>query len=201
MDNFIKIFNFLTNTKLKNIDEIFEKYNNKKLGEILNIYLTINGFRKSCLTDFKFSNIDIKKFENTFNIKIYKIESKMKKIKIFLITTLKTNNIKKLSEDYEKHILNKDDDCDEECNIVHEKMGKALDYINPSVNNSNNGIIFKIYYKDKFITSQIYLQTINNNLNNKNLQKINKKMLLMNNLLTKISNNINLKVEIDLNKS
>ena len=94
MNNFKKIFNFLTNRKLKNIDKIFEKYNNEKLSTIINIYLTINGFRKTCLTDFNFSNIDIKKFENTFNIKIYKIESKKKKIKIFLITTLKTDNIK-----------------------------------------------------------------------------------------------------------
>ena len=198
MNNFIKIFNFLTNRKLKNIDKIFEKYNNEKLGEILNIYLTINGFRKTCLTDFNFSNIDIKKFENTFNIKIYKIESKKKKIKIFLITTLKTDNIKKLSEDYEKHIYNKDNYCDKECIIVHEKMGKELDYINLSVKNNNYGLVFKIYYNNKIITNNIYIQSINNNLNNKNLQKINKKMLLMNNLLKKISNNINLTVEFEL---
>ena len=199
MNNFKKIFNFLTNTKLKNIDEIFEKYNNKKLGNILNIYLTINGFRKTCLIDFNFSNIDIKKFENTFNIKIYKIESKKKKLKIFLITTLKTDNIKKLSEDYEKHIYNKNNDCDKECIILHEKMGKALDYIHPNITtNGNSGIVFKIYYNNKFITNEIYIQSINNNLNNKNLQKINKKILLMNNLLKKISNNINLTVEIEL---
>ena len=199
MNNFKKIFNFLTNTKLKNIDEIFEKYNNKRLGKILNIYLTINGFRKTCLTDFNFSNIDIKKFENTFNIKIYKIESKKKKLKIFLITTLKTDNIKKLSEDYEKYIYNKNNDCDKECIILHEKMGKALDYIHPNITtNGNSGLSFKIYYNNKFITNEIYIQTINNNLNNKNLQKINKKILLMNNLLKKISNNINLTVEIEL---
>jgi len=199
MNNFKKIFNFLTNTKLKNIDEIFEKYNNKRLGKILNIYLTINGFRKTCLTDFNFSNIDIKKFENTFNIKIYKIESKKKKLKIFLITTLNTDNIKKLSEDYEKYIYNKNNDCDKECIIVHEKMGKALNYIHPNITtNCNFGLSFKIYYNNKFITNEIYIQTINNNLNNKNLQKINKKILLMNNLLKKISNNINLTVEIEL---
>ena len=138
MNNFKKIFNFLTNTKLKNIDEIFKKYNNKKLGEILNIYLTINGFRKSCLTDFNFSNIDIKNFENTFNIKIYKIESKKKKLKMFLITTLKTDNIKKLSEDYQKYIYDNDNDCDKECIIIHEKMGKALDYIHPNISTNSN---------------------------------------------------------------
>lgn len=199
MNNFIKIFNFLTNTKLKNIDEIFEKYNNKKLGEILNIYLTINGFRKTCLTDFNFSNIDIKNFENTFNIKIYKIESKKKKLKMFLITTLKTDNIRKLSEDYQKYIYDNDNDCDKECIIIHEKMGKTLDYIHPNIStNSNSGLIFKIYYNNNFITNTIYIQTINNNLNNKNLQKINKKILLMNNLLKKISNNINLTVELEL---
>jgi len=199
MNNFKKIFNFLTNTKLKNIDEIFEKYNNKKLGTILNIYLTINGFRKTCLTDFNFSNIDIKNFENTFNIKIYKIESKKKKLKIFLITTLKTDNIKKLSEDYQKYIYDNDNDCDKKCIIIHEKMGKALDYIHPNITtNSNSGLIFKIYYNNKFITNSIYMQSIINNLSNKNLQKINKKILLMNNLLKKISNNINLTVKIEL---
>ena len=77
-------------------------------------------------------------------------------------------------------------------------MGKALDYINPSVKNNNYGLVFKIYYNNKIITNNIYIQSINNNLNNKNLQKINKKMLLMNNLLKKISNNINLTVEFEL---
>jgi hypothetical protein len=78
-------------------------------------------------------------------------------------------------------------------------MGKALDYIHPNITtNGNSGLIFKIYYNNKFITNEIYIQAINNNLNNKNLQKINKKILLMNNLLKKISNNINLTVEIEL---
>jgi hypothetical protein len=48
---FVKIFNYLIDPKLKSIKEIIKKYNNSNwdFGTILNIYLTMNGFRKACL--------------------------------------------------------------------------------------------------------------------------------------------------------
>ena len=44
---FIKIFNYLLDSKLKSINEIVKKYNNSNwdIGTILNIYLTINGYK------------------------------------------------------------------------------------------------------------------------------------------------------------
>jgi hypothetical protein len=134
--------------------------------------------------------------------KIHKFESKKKKIKGFLVTTLKTNNIKKISEDYEKYVYNTVKYDNKHFSIVQEKMGKILDFINPTSptnNNETNGLYFNIYYNNKFITNGIYEQAINKNLTPKNLQKINKKMLLMNNLLKNISKNINLILEIKLN--
>jgi hypothetical protein len=202
MNTFKNIFYSLTKSKLKSIDNIFNNYNNEKLGEIINIYLTINGFRKTCLTVFNLSKININNFESKFNVKIYKFESKKKKIKGFLVTTLKTNNIKKISEDYEKYVYNTVKYDNKQFSIVQEKMGKILDFINPispTNNNETNGLFFNIYYNNKFITNGIYEQAINKNLTPKNLQKINKKMLLMNNLLKNISKNINLILEIKLN--
>jgi len=198
MYNFIKIFYSLTKSNLKTIDNIFNNYNREKLGEIINIYLTINGFRKTCLTIFNLSKIDINNFESKFNVKIYKIESKKKKIKAFLVTTLKTNNIKNISEDYEKYVYDTTLTTKQSL-IVHEKMGKILDYINPlSAGSTIGGINFNIYYNNKFITNSIYQQSIIKNLTPKNLQKINKKMLLMDNLLKNISKNINLTLEVEL---
>jgi len=202
MNTFKNIFYSLTKSKLKSIDNIFNNYNNEKLGEIINIYLTINGFRKTCLTVFNLSKIDINNFESKFNVKIYKFESKKKKIKGFLVTTLKTNNIKKISEDYEKYVYDTLKYGNKQFLIVQENMGKILDFINPTSptnNNETNGLFFNIYYNNKFITNGIYEQSINKNLTSKNLQKINKKMLLMNNLLKNISKNINLILEIKLN--
>lgn len=202
MNTFKNIFYSLTKSKLKSIDNIFNNYNNEKLGEIINIYLTINGFRKTCLTVFNLSKININNFESKFNVKIYKFESKKKKIKGFLVTTLKTNNIKKISEDYEKYVYNTVKYDNKHFSIVQEKMGKILDFINPTSptnNNETNGLYFNIYYNNKFITNGIYEQAINKNLTPKNFQKINKKMLSMNNLLKNISKNINLILEIKLN--
>ena len=78
---FVKIFNYLIDPKLKSIKEIVKKYNNSNwdFGLILNIYLTMNGFRKACLDSGKIlmmNDVKLNKFEKLFKVKMYKIEHK-----------------------------------------------------------------------------------------------------------------------------
>lgn len=198
MIKFIKLFKFLTKSKLNNIDKIVKKYGKKKeFGAIINIYLTLNKYRKACLDTIK--NIDITKFEKKFNAKVYKIESKTKNIKTYLITTIKSNKIKILANDYEKYIYNRKSTYSKKFIVTNNKIGKLLEYIHPSnsYKKINGTINFNIYYNNKYIYNDISQQSINfNKLTTKNLQFIYKKMKLMNNLLKNISNKFSININI-----
>jgi len=206
--SFVKIFNYLIDPKLKSISKIVKKYNNSSwdFGTILNIYLTINGFRKACLDSGKFlmmNDSKLNKFEKLFKVKMYKIEDKKKNIRTYLITTDKTIKMKKIAEHYEKYTYT-NNISSSKARVGQTNMGKALEYIHPAnlkkSKRLNDGIIFSIFYENKPISSDIYWQRIDyDNLSQKDLLKIYKKLFIMRKLLKKISDKFSVEMRIDLN--
>lgn len=180
MKSFIKLYNYLTDNRYEKIDDIFKRCRN--VDEILNIYLTIKGFRKTCLTTFQFRNIDIKDLEKKFNIKVYKFENKSKKIKGFLVSTLKTNNIRGVAEDYEKYVYGIEK-YTKKSESVQKKMGKILDFITPGYFENGIGLNFMIYFNNKLITSDIYEQSLDRSLNKDQFTKLCNKYELLNKIL------------------
>ena len=194
MKLFIKLFNYLTNNKYNNIDmDVFMKC--KNIDDILNIYLTLKGFRKTCLISFQFNKINIKEFEKLFNVKVYKFENKSKKIKGFLVSTLKTNKIKKLAEDYEKYIYNSNK-CTQKKKDVQKKMGEELDFITPGYFTNGIGLYFKIYYCNKFITCNIYEQTLDRSLGKDQMMKLCNKYETMNKILKRLSDGFRVEIKL-----
>ena len=127
---FVKIFNYLIDSKLKSIKEIVKKYNNSNwdFGLILNIYLTMNGFRKACLDSGKIlmmNDVKLNKFEKLFKVKMYKIENKKKNIQAYLITTVKTLKMKKIAEYYEKYTYGYVGQC-KKISFRTNKYGKSI---------------------------------------------------------------------------
>ena len=204
---FIKIFNYLLDSKLKSINEIVKKYNNSNwdFGTILNIYLTINGFRKACLESGKIlmmNDSKLNKFEKLFNVKMYKIEHKKNNIQAYLITTVKMIKMKKIAEYYEKYTYGYIGPCKKSL-LGQTNMGKALEFIHPvdpkNVNSSRDIISFFIFYENRPIFHDIYCQgIIYDKLSQKDLLTIYNKLFIMRKLLKKISHKFRVEMHIGL---
>ncbi len=207
MNDFINLFNFLTNLKLKNMDEIVRKYNKENcdyVGSTLNIYLTINGFRKTCLEPLSLfekiskSMIDIDQFEKQYHIRVYKIENK--NTNIHLITTLKTNDMKKLAKNYEKYTYGSSM-TSKKSKLYQIKMGDALEYIHTKYpfKQIQESLTFDIVYNKTNIHHDIYTQSIKyDKLSQKDLKTIYKKTAMMHRLLKNISNKFEVIMKINL---
>lgn len=204
---FVKIFNYLIDPKLKSIKEIVKKYNNSNwdFGTILNIYLTMNGFRKACLDCGKIlmmNDVKLNKFEKLFKVKMYKIENKKKNIQAYLITTVKTLKMKKIAEYYEKYTYGYVGPFKKSL-LGQTNMGKALEFIHPvnpkNINSSRDSVSFFIFYENKPIFHDIYCQgIIYDKLSQKDLLTIYNKLFIMRKLLKKISHKFRVDIRISL---
>ena len=147
----------------------------------------------------------LNKFEKLFKVKMYKIEDKKKNIRTYLITTDKTIKIKikKIAEHYEKYTYT-NNILSSKARLGQTNMGKALEYIHPAnlkkSKRFKDGIIFRIFYQNKPISSDIYWQSIDyDNLSQKDLLKIYKKNFILRKLLKKVSNKLSVEMSIVLN--
>lgn len=192
MVTFTRIFNYFTNSKSKNIDYIVKNYEHYLLESILEIYLTLNGFRDSTLAVLDIP--DIEDFSKKFKVNVYKINKNL-----YLISKDKNQKLvedvaKKYSKNFDKN----------QPKGIHKKMGILLDFISPmELNNiesalKHNSLIFNIYYDNELIPADIYSQLLKDNLSNKDMQLIKKKALIISKLLKKISNKFSISVEIKL---
>ena len=186
--NFILLFQYITKSNIESIDNIFSYYNKERLGLILDTYLVINKFRKATLfdTELNFSKkLDIEDFENKYNIKVYKIESKDSST--YLLTTDKSLKTKKIAEGYNKYTYGKliDKINRAKYHKYQYEMGKLLEYYTPT-GSGIGGITYMIYYKEREITS-IYGPQGFDKLDYCKLNNTNK---VLYELLKKIDNNI-----------
>ena len=204
MTSFIELFQFLTGSKLTDLDKIVKEHRegqqSSELGEVINVYLTLNGFRRACLVYPK-KNINIREFEKRFQAKVYKIESKKKGIKVYLITTSKSKRIKQLAEDYQKYIY--DEVVYEPVKIASTQrdMGRVLEYIHTSLRKQelSGTLSYAIFYKDMQIRNDIYVQGLRfGDLTPKELDTIKSKSLLLHNILKQVSNNFNVSIRLRL---
>jgi hypothetical protein len=199
MYSFFDIFFVITGDKTHDMNYIMKHYNlsddymeNKvMLGDILNIYLTINGFRDTCLeSGIQYMPEEKRKlFEKKFNVSIIPAAT------TFLITTVKNQKkIIELAKKYQKHLFGKTKKTKEadETNI---EMGECLDYITPfevhdykKKDTNLGGMHFTITYDNVNVMHDIYANSFYvEELTPRDYKKIFEKYKKMCELLDKIS--------------
>ena len=198
MHSFFDIFADITGHKTHDMNYIMKHYNltddymenQVMLGDVLNIYLTINGFRDTCL-ESGLNNVTEDKrkiLEKKYNIHIVPTANS------FLISTKKNKKILlDLSEKYEKHIYGKTKKT-KESDKTNLEMGEILDYIEPRITTGGKkdpylgGMEFIITYNGENVTHDIYRNSIHiDDLTPKDYKKIFDKYKKMSDLLDKIS--------------
>jgi len=189
MYDFITLFQFITKSRAKNIDYIFNTFSRKKLEALLDIYLVINGFRKACLTYLSlFPKISIIDLEKQYKVRIYHIQSEF--TNVYLFTNDVSKKIEKIARGYEKYTYGKNI-VSKQSKYYQQQVGKVLGYYTTPLDRTTRiigYIVLKISYGNKFITRDIFNQTL---YDFPDCKRLKPDVIKLNKLLKKVSDKFN----------